>query len=59
MESVNKLYTMSQVSSRLPTIMSLIIALPLDKILELIAVFATVKDLSSFIFFFVVNVDGW
>jgi len=49
-ESLEKLGTMSEMRCRLPTIVASVIALPFDKVLELIAVLSTVKYLVNLIF---------
>ena len=58
MEYFDKLCTMSKISSRLPAVMALIIALPLDKVLELIAIFSAIEDLFNFILKGIIYLDG-
>lgn len=39
--------------------MATIIAFPLNKVLELIAIFATIEDVANFIFKIIVNFNWW
>jgi hypothetical protein len=48
---------MCEVSRRFPTIVAMVIALPLDQVLKLIAIFAAIKDLFYFIFQVIVYLD--
>jgi hypothetical protein len=50
---------MGKVSSRFPAIVASIVALPLNKILVLVTVFAVVQYVLDFVFDFVVDLDWW
>jgi hypothetical protein len=54
-EGIYQVSTVSKVSSWFPAIVAMIIASPLDKILELVPIFATIEDLFYFIFKVVIN----
>jgi hypothetical protein len=62
MKSVDEIRTMGEVDGRLPTVMSCIIATPLDEVLVLVAIAPAVEDLFDFVFKCVVDLDwigGW
>jgi hypothetical protein len=58
-KSINKIWTMGKVSSGFPAIVASIVALPLNKILVLVTVFAVVQYVLNFVFDFVVDLDWW
>jgi len=63
MKSLNKVWAMGKMCSRLPTVMSSIIALPFDEILILAVILMTIQDAFDFVLQHIINLyqrwRGW
>lgn len=57
MKGVDELLGVSKVCSRFPTIVTLIVSFPLDKVLELVTILTTVEDEFYLVFRFVVDLS--
>jgi hypothetical protein len=62
-KSINKIITVGKMSDGFPTVVTIVIAFPLDQILMLIAEVAAVKNIFDFILKFLINLNmcrrGW
>lgn len=60
MKGLDKVWAVSEMRSRFPTVVSSIVALPFDKVLILVAILTTVKNALNFIFKGIVDLyRGW
>jgi hypothetical protein len=55
MKGLNEVWAVSEMCSRFPTVMSSIIALPLDEVLVLVTILTTVKDAFDFVLEGIIN----